>query len=170
MSLHYLVKYSASFLTHSGQWLNVLRHPIRFAAALQPTARASILRNVTSADWSFGHSVQQTAASAYTGESKGPIWPRPPPRIQQCHCSMASLQDSSSSYATETLSVGSKCHQIVWLPGPLPGPRRVAYSAPPDPLTGGEEGASLVHSSMPNFTPTGATWRPCGAKNLKIAL
>ena len=27
-----------------------------------------------------------------------------------------------------------------------------------------------VHSSMPNFTPSGATYRPYGAKNLKIAL
>jgi len=24
-----------------------------------------------------------------------------------------------------------------------------------------------VHSSVPNFTPTGATCRPCGVKNLK---
>jgi len=28
----------------------------------------------------------------------------------------------------------------------------------------------LVPSSMPNFTPIGATCRPCGAKNLKIGL
>jgi len=27
-----------------------------------------------------------------------------------------------------------------------------------------------VPSSMPNFTPIGATCRPCGAKNLKIGL
>ena len=27
-----------------------------------------------------------------------------------------------------------------------------------------------VQSSTPNFTPIGATCRPCGAKNLKIAL
>jgi len=27
-----------------------------------------------------------------------------------------------------------------------------------------------VPSSMPNFTPIGATYRPCGAKNLKIGL
>jgi len=33
---------------------------------------------------------------------------------------------------------------------------------------GMEEG--LVPSSMPNFTPIGATCRPCGAKNLKIGL
>jgi len=34
---------------------------------------------------------------------------------------------------------------------------------------GMEEGI-LVPSSMPNFTPIGATCRPCGAKNLKIGL
>jgi len=28
----------------------------------------------------------------------------------------------------------------------------------------------LVHSSVPNFTPSGAACRPCGAKNLKIDL
>jgi len=28
----------------------------------------------------------------------------------------------------------------------------------------------LVPSSMPNFTPIGATCRPCGTKNLKIGL
>jgi len=28
----------------------------------------------------------------------------------------------------------------------------------------------LVSSSMPNFTPIGATCRPCGAKSLKIGL
>jgi len=32
-----------------------------------------------------------------------------------------------------------------------------------------EEGTK-VPSSMPNFTPIGATCRPCGAKNLKIGL
>jgi len=31
-----------------------------------------------------------------------------------------------------------------------------------------EEGTEA--SSMPNFTPVGATCRPCGAKNLKIGL
>jgi len=34
---------------------------------------------------------------------------------------------------------------------------------------GVEEGTS-VPSSTPNFTPIGATCRPCGAKNLKIGL
>jgi len=32
-----------------------------------------------------------------------------------------------------------------------------------------EEG-TFGPSSMPNFTPIGATCHPCGAKNLKIAL
>ena len=31
-------------------------------------------------------------------------------------------------------------------------------------------GMDEVPSSMPNFTPIGATCRPCGAKNLKIGL
>ena len=31
-------------------------------------------------------------------------------------------------------------------------------------------GPTGVPSSMPNFTPIGATCRPCGAKNLKIGL
>ena len=34
---------------------------------------------------------------------------------------------------------------------------------------GTEEGPK-VPSSMPNFTPIGATCRPCGPKNLKIGL
>jgi len=38
--------------------------------------------------------------------------------------------------------------------------------------TEAEEGrrGPLVPSSMPYFTPIGATCRPCGAKNLKIGL
>jgi len=34
----------------------------------------------------------------------------------------------------------------------------------------GTEGPLLLPSSMPNFTPIGATCRPCRAKNLKIGL
>jgi len=34
---------------------------------------------------------------------------------------------------------------------------------------GMEEGTGM-EEGMPNFTPIGATCRPCGAKNLKIGL
>jgi len=34
----------------------------------------------------------------------------------------------------------------------------------------GMEEVTEVPSSMPNFTAIGATFRPCGAKNLKIGL
>ena len=40
----------------------------------------------------------------------------------------------------------------------------------PTPLSLHRWGWNLVPSSMPNFTPIGATCRPCGAKNLKIGL
>jgi len=35
---------------------------------------------------------------------------------------------------------------------------------------GTDGGENSVPSSMPNFTPIGATCRPCEAKNLKIGL
>jgi len=33
-----------------------------------------------------------------------------------------------------------------------------------------EEGIEDGGSSMPNFIPIGATWSPCGSRNLKIDL